>query len=93
MVYENGLDKMENIFNIEDNIKKIKEMFENKDIKELLKEQKDEILKKFSDLKKKIEAEDGDFIKTIEEKLKLIKNELFNVNSKELLTELKSTLF
>ena len=67
---------MENIFNIEDNIKKIKEMFENKDIKELLKEQKDEILKKFSDLKKKIEAEDGDFIKTIEEKLKLIKGVL-----------------
>ena len=76
MIYENEMDKMENIFNIEDNIKKIKEMFENIDIKEVLKEQKDEILKKFSDLKKKMEAEDDYFIKKIEEKLKLIKGVL-----------------
>ena len=76
MMYENEMDKMENIFNIEENIKKIKEMLENKDIKEVLKEQKDEILKKFSDLKKKMEAEDDYFIKKIEEKLKLIKGVL-----------------
>lgn len=38
MMYENGEDKMENIFNIEDQIEKIKETFENKDIKEILKE-------------------------------------------------------
>ena len=71
-----GVDKMENIFNIEDNIAKIKETFENKDIKEVLKEQKDEILKKFSELKKKIEAEDGSFIKAVENKLKLIESVL-----------------
>ena len=73
-MFENEMDKIENILHIEDNIKKIKEMFENKDIKEVLKEQKDIILEKFSDLQKKIEAEIDDCIKTVEEKLKLIKD-------------------
>lgn len=74
MMYENGVDKMENILDIEAQISKIKETFENKDIKEVLKEQKDEVLKKFGELKGKIEAEDGGFIKVVKNQVKLCRS-------------------
>ena len=73
-MYQNGVDKMENIFDIEAQISKIQETFENKDIKEVLKEQKGEVLKKFAELKKKIEAEDGGFIKVVKNQVELCRS-------------------